>query len=284
MCSTVSISSLPLLRRYTPAVQWRGLGLALAFILIGAISFGLLVVGVGTKNPIAIASSSLGWLLLGAQTIYRYSERAYLVVERARLFFTRSGATWSARADFDFAGSFVEALAVAREVLLKADNHSEQLSRDERTVVLVSRGMTVKLSVHAGSPQPNGQESSRVLVVDFRSEETTFRRAVEKATTTVPELMEAVRGAVKPDDEKYTAEIRFPAGNPYMGFFLTKLPMSNIDRFIVEFDAPSGRDDQPARVSAQKEKLTIVARSITSLSTASKRYLSLSQTRAVPAR
>lgn len=258
--------------------------LALTFILIGAVSFGLLVVGIGAKNPVAIASSSLGWLLLGAQTTYRYSERAYLAVERARLFFTRSGATWSARADFDFTGAFADTLAIAREVLLKADRRSEQLSRDERTVVLVSRGMTIKISVHAGAPQPNGLESSRMLVVDFRSEETTFRRAVEKASTLVPELLEAVRAAVKPDEEKYTAEIRFPAGNPYMGFFLAKLPTSNIDRFIVEFDAPSGRDDQPARVSAQKEKLTIVARSITSLSTASKRYLSLSQTRVVPVR
>jgi hypothetical protein len=118
-------------------------------------------------------------------------------------------------------------------------------------------------------------------MVDFRSEETTFRRAIEKATDIVPELMEAVRSAVKPQGEKYTAEIRFPAGNPYMGFFLAKLPLSNIDRFIVEFNAPSGRDGQRARVSAQKEKLTIVARSITSLSTASRRYLSLSQARAI---
>lgn len=86
-----------------------------------------------------------------------------------------------------------------------------------------------------------------------------------------------------PSSEKYSAELRFPSGNPYMGFFLTKLPMNNIDRFIVELTVPAGGDPRGAYVTAQKDKLVIVSKTISGLSSASQHYLRLSRSAPTPA-
>ena len=83
------------------------------------------------------------------------------------------------------------------------------------------------------------------------------------------------------DFDRLAQQVRGTAARPAV------MPMDawrDGDRFIVEFEAPTGVESQPARVSAQKERLTIAARTITALSAASRRYLSLSQTRALPVR
>jgi hypothetical protein len=129
-------------------------------------------------------------------------------------------------------------------------------------------------------PSPAGESAQTASVaVDFISDETTLQRALSKATEIVPSLMEAVRRELAPEYEKYSAELRFAEGNPYMGFFLSRLPLTNIDRFVVEFSVPIAGAPAGARVSAQKERMTIVASTISGLSSVSKHYLSLAPSR-----
>jgi hypothetical protein len=236
---------------------------------------GGVVIWLAKGDPVAFLALVPTWLLLLLELGYRYSERIHMLVERARLFVLGGGAIWGARAEYDGERVDNAELRLLADILLAKDKKGATVAREPNKFVLQVLGLTISIAIHTIVAGPEN-ESKRTLVVEVLPHEWPLRRAIDLATGLVPMLFDEISHKVSSANAKYSAELRFPAGNPYFGFFIKNLSLSNIDRFIVDVNVTVPGDPRPARVTADKDRLVVVANRSTTLSRVSQRFLSLS--------
>lgn len=243
--------------------------LGLPPILMTMVLFGWLP---SEKGPLLVMAATYSILL--AQTAHRYSGRFYFFIESWRLRLSGTGPTFSVRAEFEVPAA--EGLAaIAAAAVAKSAATAKSLSTQPLSVVMLVDGLTAKVSVHTSlAADAEGVSlEGQVLVVEVFSGETPFRRAVNLATDTVPGILDAVRKVVHASSEKYSAELRFVAGNPYLGFFIQHVPERDLYSFVAEVHVPVAGDR--AKVTAGRGRIVIVAPSLPTLSAAARRYLAL---------
>ena len=232
--------------------------------------------GSPNRDFLALGTSAVTYALLVAQFIYRHSDRAFLSVERIRLYFTGAGATWGALAEFGVAAPVdVEGICA---VLMDGDSSARHLAQEQLRHVISAHGLTMRVA-RSAPIDPTGADAigdrPYSVTVEVVPSEWPFRRASSLATGLVPTLFERVRQHLGAPREKYSSEVRFPTGNPYLGLFLREVSLSNVDRFVADIRVSVPGDPIGARVTASKDRITIVAGRISSLGAVSRRYLTL---------
>lgn len=216
-------------RRYDGRHQTGWLWFIVVLLLIPPVA--AVVLFLTRKDAVALVGLIPSWLFILVELAYRYSERIHMLVERARLWLLGGGATWGARAEFDGKAVDADQLRQLTNLLLSKDKKAVLVAEEPSKRVIQVLGLTIAIATHTAVAGPDN-EAKRTLVLEVLPDEWPLRRAIELATGLVPLLFEEVSHLVSPTDAKYSAELRFPAGNPYFGFFVKNLQLSKIDRFI----------------------------------------------------
>lgn len=202
----------------------------------------------------------LGWVLFLFQITWDKSERFYIWWKRLVFIIKNPESIWNMRITFK---GYYE-----RNIFNKIDNI---FSSQSKKLSITSLSNTRKLyRLSSISFEVVLREDLSEIDFMIHDLEVSYRRSKQIIERELAHIFEIIQMDLKPDSGNYHLNIEFKGLNPYFGFFVRRLNISDVNGFNVTFKVES---DQ---ITVSKRGIEINTRTIQNLNTLSKDYLALS--------
>lgn len=215
-----------------------------------------------------------GWALFVVRYLYDNFEKVYVSVNTARLRLTNGTTKW------DFTVT-LENCAGERQVDRAWSIISHQLAgatrwhADDHSLIVDVPGYTLRVfSTQGTSPEIPELVASTETCIQVSNLELPFRSFRPKIKNEIIPLIQDLSEALEPQRGKYAAKIGFSSANPYFGFFVRRLDLSEVVSFNCDLiESSVGARDQNIKV--RKDRIEIVTDSPLALQTLSLKYVAL---------
>lgn len=202
---------------------------------------------------------------------YDHFDWINLFVNRTILWVTNKTVSWEMKAhyrgnySFDVLNDIVAILS--RESTLKLIQSDEH----EKTINLTDLGLVIKIFI--ARVRVDEEEFSDELVLSVQRMFVPFRHSTRTLHTLIA-LIDKMKTQLEVSSERYDFKAIFTDANPYLGMFLRRLKMT--DSAIINVDYGERDGATKAKVSVNKNKVSLVTTDLHSLQSFSKKYITLS--------
>lgn len=225
--------------------------------------------------PLVQVIVSGGWLGMLFKMLYDRWDRFYFFANRVWLWLTQDPIALDFSAEFGV-GDRTDALNIAWDTIKTHFPDAKPRNHTDRGLVVRLERYSVFLSRHAEIVEPSiVTEPRNALLIEISDFTQPYRTGSRILENEIFPLLEWLKEALAPTDQKYQMKLIFERANPYFGLFVRKLHLPQVISFNCQFvDAKS--TGQRETVTVNKDKLTIVTEQISSLQSLTRKYISLS--------
>ncbi len=216
-------------------------------------------------------SFGVGFFPIAAKLAYDHFDSVNLLANKFILFISNKAVSWEMKANFEGPCTEKDIVSIIEKW---KKNHSVKILQSERfitTVSLEELGMVIKFSI--ANIRRDEDEHFRELILHVQRMQVPFRTSTNTLNTLI-HLINKAKEVFFFEKEKYTFKVVFADKNPYLGLFLKRLQLSNESMVLVDFGESEGAAS--AKVTVNKNKVSLIAKDLHSLQIFSKKYITLS--------
>lgn len=237
---------------------------------IGLFLAAILIPQLQEQKIVAIIAAGIPWAV---KLAYEHFDGFNLFANRVVLWLLNREVSWEMKAHFegDYNQSDVKLIVSAMKKNVPTMKVIQE-GNGEVTISFPSLGMVINLSIIR--VRSGEDEFVTELVLTLQRLVVPFRHNTKILHSLTSIIEDVIREAIQPDNEKYEFKAYFMTTNPYLGLFLRQLKVSNTPRLNIEFRDKGGVTD--GRVAVSSDKVSLVARDLSSFQALSRKYITLS--------